>query len=1010
MASPLNVTTGLGEPGPPLPSLPPLTNTFGAVLISSFLAIGLYGVTINQTFQYFRSFPSDLFILKVIAAAIFMADTFHSVTLMHLCYHYLVSNYFAPLNLLFGEWSIQVMSASTGVVVLLAQTFYARRIYLVNPRYKWVVVFIATLILVELGFMITATYRALTSVTFMDFAPYLWLDSVLFCLATATDLILLIVFIIFLRTSRTSFRGTQVALDSLALYAVIGTLLNTALTLPAFISSMAAKETFIYMAMAIPTTKIYSNSVLGFLNCRSSLVEAMSSAPSSFKLSSMLKRIGRGTPESQSERGRRTDPHQRGLGSSGSGMAIDIETPKFEELANLGGIDPAVAIVQHTFGAFLLALFFALPLYGIAVSQAYRYFITYRTDKLFVKVLVVAIIIADTLHSAQFAHICYYYIVISYANLPAMQSTGYALVSSYPFFEAQQLTVPPVSAATVGGFYPGIGHNFSASKWFEAVQLAVAALGDLILTITLLSTLQKDRMRISGRTDAILDTLTLYIAIATGLSGAFTILLLVITNVSQTASSTTLFVALSIPGTKVVTNLVLFFLNCRNVITERADHRQGAFNLNFSIFDRANGPSTAHGNPDQMVCTVTDRIALGVPTATGDSLDTPTSGAASLHLDVEDVAKKAESVHLYINSKRSVTHLSVPRSNFYTIIDSSTHLFSMSTSTPSGNAPSLLPKSLVGTQSPESPTTIRLDRYFVPVRLYGMTLHQSYRYFRMFPHDKFWLKGVVYATMIGTHPLPSYYYLVTSYLKPTALLFGTWTIKLLLIFSGGIIIVSQSFFAWRVFLFGPRYRLLVFVAMSLLVGELAFFAAATIETFIIPTFRGFERFTWLISTGSAMAVVADLLLTSVLITNLRTSRTGIKRTDSIIDLLILYSISTGLLTSIFNILSFLFTVLYHDNLIYVAFAVIVTKLYANTLLVALNTRSTLSTSGGPVLVEASDAGIYGSTVVIGNSIALPRMPQQNAHMTPSGPVLDIKAVTTKVTEMSISDHWDDRRV
>lgn len=62
-----------------------------------------------------------------------------------------------------------------------------------------------------------------------------------------------------------------------------------------------------------------------------------------------------------------------------------------------------------------------------------------------------------------------------------------------------------------------------------------------------------------------------------------------------------------------------------------------------------------------------------------------------------------------------------------------------------------------------------------------------------------------------------------------------------------------------------------------------------------------------------MAVIADLLLASVLITNLRTSRTGIKqlvclalliilkispasiirRTDSIIDLLILYSISTG---------------------------------------------------------------------------------------------------------------------
>ncbi|KAI0750025.1 hypothetical protein C8Q80DRAFT_1269811 [Daedaleopsis nitida] len=229
---------------------------------------------------------------------------------------------------------------------------------------------------------------------------------------------------------------------------------------------------------------------------------------------------------------------------------------------------------------------------------------------------------------------------------------------------------------------------------------------------------------------------------------------------------------------------------------------------------------------------------------------------------------------------------------------------------------------------------------FLSLILYGMTLHQSYRYFRMFPSDKTWLKVVVCTTILleTIHMVlcchVCYFYLVTNYFNPTALLFGSWSIKLLLICSGGIIIVSQSFFAWRVFLVGPRYKVLVFVAMTLLIGELAFFAAATIETFIIPTFAGFEHLTWLISTGSAMAVTADLLLTSVLIVTLHRSRTGIKRTDSIIDLLILYAISTGLLTGIFNILSFLFTVLYSDNLIYVAFAVIVTKLYANTLLVA----------------------------------------------------------------------------
>ena len=49
----------------------------------------------------------------------------------------------------------------------------------------------------------------------------------------------------------------------------------------------------------------------------------------------------------------------------------------------------------------------------------------------------------------------------------------------------------------------------------------------------------------------------------------------------------------------------------------------------------------------------------------------------------------------------------------------------------------------------------------------------------------------------------------------------------------------------------------------------------------------------MISVGSAQAITADTLLTSVLIVTLRRRRTGIRRTDSMIDVLILYAVSTG---------------------------------------------------------------------------------------------------------------------
>ena len=48
------------------------------------------------------------------------------------------------------------------------------------------------------------------------------------------------------------------------------------------------------------------------------------------------------------------------------------------------------------------------------------------------------------------------------------------------------------------------------------------------------------------------------------------------------------------------------------------------------------------------------------------------------------------------------------------------------------------------------------------------------------------------------------------------------------------------------------------------------------------------------SAGVGLAALADTLLTTALIFSLHQSRTGIKRTDGIIDVLILYAINTGM--------------------------------------------------------------------------------------------------------------------
>ncbi|KAI0749986.1 hypothetical protein C8Q80DRAFT_1269777 [Daedaleopsis nitida] len=248
---------------------------------------------------------------------------------------------------------------------------------------------------------------------------------------------------------------------------------------------------------------------------------------------------------------------------------------------------------------------------------------------------------------------------------------------------------------------------------------------------------------------------------------------------------------------------------------------------------------------------------------------------------------------------------------------------------------------------------VLIGTYF-GIMLYGLTLHQFYRYTRLSPNDSFFIKAVVYSvvafetfhTVLCMHM--GYWYLATNYFNPVALGNGVWSVDMIPLSAASVIMASQLFFVRRVYMFGSKYRWVVYLAGLLLVIELGLLAAATAEAFHQGTFAKFEHVTWLISAGFGTAAVADVLLTTALIVTLRSSRTGWKRSDGVIEILILYAVTTGLLTTIFNILTFLFAIIYTDNLIYIGFDIVASKLYATSLLAALNSRHSIAEKGNGV--------------------------------------------------------------
>ncbi|KAI0648789.1 hypothetical protein C8Q79DRAFT_471392 [Trametes meyenii] len=249
---------------------------------------------------------------------------------------------------------------------------------------------------------------------------------------------------------------------------------------------------------------------------------------------------------------------------------------------------------------------------------------------------------------------------------------------------------------------------------------------------------------------------------------------------------------------------------------------------------------------------------------------------------------------------------------------------------------------------------------FVGVTLYGITLQQAFRYYRLYPSDSTNLKGLVvvllvfetFHTLLCAHVC--YVYLNTKLFNPLAVgtSSGPWALQTLPLAAGAVIFVAHGFFARRIYLFGSRYRALLAIAIVLIFGELGFSAAASAKAYELTNITDFAKAIWLISTATAMTAVTDVFLSGVLIVSLHQSRTGYKTTDSLINTLMLYAIGTGLVTSISVLFSFIFSVAHPSKEIYAAFSMGGTKLYANTVFVALNSRKALGERNAQTTAEA----------------------------------------------------------
>lgn len=207
------------------------------------------------------------------------------------------------------------------------------------------------------------------------------------------------------------------------------------------------------------------------------------------------------------------------------------------------------------------------------------------------------------------------------------------------------------------------------------------------------------------------------------------------------------------------------------------------------------------------------------------------------------------------------------------------------------------------------------------------------------------------------------------------------TLLVEVIFSGLTALLVQSFLTARVWRLSDRNIWLTSIIGLLVVGEFGSILAYTILALQLETFTELARLKTLSITVNALAAAGDILIAVTLCTLLHLSRTGLHRSDTIYTKLIVFSLNTGLLTSLCAVASLVSIIVAGTTFIYIAFFFCMGRLYTNSLLATLNARKRIrGLSDG---IETLSTGVGSlrfarQSTVLGTRSSGPIGPQSNA--------------------------------
>lgn len=239
--------------------------------------------------------------------------------------------------------------------------------------------------------------------------------------------------------------------------------------------------------------------------------------------------------------------------------------------------------------------------------------------------------------------------------------------------------------------------------------------------------------------------------------------------------------------------------------------------------------------------------------------------------------------------------------------------------------------------------------------IFGVTLCQLWNYVNT-NWDPWWLRlviAILYALNIATTVLEiqvMHYYFLANFGDEKAMHIISPYLTAHVLLSALTTFLVDIFFAFRLFLLKQEiHQSVPFIIIVAAIGATISGILTVVDSFLHPSLPQLEKYSRKVEVviTNGLAVVAEVIATAALAWSFRKNKTGVSRTDSIIQRLFVHTITRGALLSIDQLLMTLVFVFDATGLKWMPFYFSLNKLYVSTMMAILNFR--------PALVQDMDA-------------------------------------------------------